>query len=522
MRFRSLPVGFLLSTLTVAPAASAGAGGEATRDEQSAGKTTGTTVIIHGFQLSESVPDWTFHLAEAIRERAGGGRIYQYHTSTGDLVPCSHPACGPQSEAGEAIIVFDWAAASNASGAGFSEAAAESLVAGLVKWSRADPPLTTLNGLHLLGHSRGAVVASEAAERLIAAGLPPPDRVTNLDPHDGGAFGLTDERREPEGLWDDLDVNELHPEYLCSTSPGEPSGVCAWRGVGHNENYWRDQDAWPCLLDPDGRPVPGASEFDGSSLDSFCHSDVHSWYYFTVDIQAATHPETGDPPGLDWFDPSATTCETPTRSWPLARTIDGFNSSRVGGGEVRCPDDPVAQQRVRFDFNLAEGLVNGDFEKPSDGSVLAGWQFHGGGGTAHLDTGSGSHLLLDAGEWRQHNRFLTPDDTLALSFCRSILMAGAGDPLTITLHHDGGSRVLHAEEPTATTGWQCFTVAMEAQEAGRACTLEIELGDDGAAPAARIGVDDIALVVGIFIDGFESGNTDHWSAVNPQTSLTLF
>ena len=89
---------------------------------------TGTTVILHGLQLSATVPDWTFYMAEAIRLRAGGGRVFEYDAATGGLVDCAHPACGPQGSAGETVIVFGWAADSVESGTGFSEAAAEALV----------------------------------------------------------------------------------------------------------------------------------------------------------------------------------------------------------------------------------------------------------------------------------------------------------------------------------------------------------------------------------------------------------
>lgn len=190
-RFALLAGVFLFATAPCVPAA------EQHRD------VTGTTVILHGLQLSATVPDWTFYMAEAIRLRAGGGRIFEYDAATGGLVDCGHPACGPQGSAGETVIVFDWAADSAESGTGFSEAAAEALVGGLVRWSRGEPPQASLDALHLIGHSRGAVVASETAERLIAAGLPAPEHITTLDPHDAGAFGLTDEQSEPEGLWID-------------------------------------------------------------------------------------------------------------------------------------------------------------------------------------------------------------------------------------------------------------------------------------------------------------------------------
>ncbi len=491
-----------------------GEGGAADPEERGEA-VTGTTVIIHGFQLSGTMPDWPFHMAEAVRVRAGEGRIFSYDPASGDLNDCGHPACGPQGAGGETVIVFDWAADSAESGTGFSEAAAEALVAGLVRWAGSDPPLAILDHVHLIGHSRGAVVSSETAERLLAAGLPAPEQVTSLDPHDTGAFGLSEDRPEPEGLWDDLDVNDLHPDYRCGSPPGEPSGVCSWLGLGYHDNYWRDVDGWPCLFDPDGKTVPGGSDFDASGLGAFCHSDVHAWYHFTIDTAAATHPVTGDPPGADWFDPAITTCDTAARTWPLARTIDGYNVSRVGGSAVRCPDDPGAMQQVLFNFNLAEGLVNGDLEKQSSASAFSGWQFHGGGGSGQLADDGDDYLRLDAGQWRRHNRFLVPGGAFGVRFCRKIEAAGAGDLLTLILHQGAGSRMMYEEDPVAASGWQCRTVALTEEERGLPSVLEIVVADNGAPPSARIGVDDVGLVMGVFIDGFESGDTAEWSSVVP-------
>ena len=430
----------------------AGGAGAANNASPKVADVTGTTVVIHGFQLSGAVPDWPFYLAEAIRVRAGGGRIFEYDPATGDLVDCSHPACGPQDAGGETVIVYDWAVASNQSGTGFSEVAGEALAAGLAEWSGATPSLADLDHLHLIGHSRGAVVASEAAERLVAAGLPAPEQVTSLDPHDTGAFGLTEERREPEGLWDDLDVNDLHPEYECGPQPGESSGVCSWLGVGYHDNYWRNQDGFPCFFDPDGKPVPGGSDFDASGLDDFCHSDVHAWYYFTVDTAATTHPETGDPPGLDWFDAGNLTCDMTSRTWPLARTVDGFNASRIGGSPERCPDDPSSKQEVRFDFSLREGLVNGDFEKQPAGDVIAGWWLHGGGGAGVLADDGDAYLRLEAGQLRRHGRFYVPGSTSDIRFCRRVEVAGPGDDLTLTLRQGAQSRILHPRGPDCDIG----------------------------------------------------------------------
>jgi hypothetical protein len=128
-------------------------------------------------------------------------------------VDCSHPACGPQAPGGETVIVFDWAAASAESGAGYSEAAAEALVAGLVQWSQADPQLANLDHLHLIGHSRGAVVASEVSERLIAAGPPVPEQVLfdfSLEEGLVNGHSMTNPGRETIGVQIPLDRAGMH------------------------------------------------------------------------------------------------------------------------------------------------------------------------------------------------------------------------------------------------------------------------------------------------------------------------
>jgi len=468
---------------------------------------TGTTVITHGYQTGGSVPDWSFVVADAIRLRAGGGRVLEYIPTTGELQICSHWACGPQAEDGETIIVFDWANDSNDSGEGFSESAAEALAAVLVRSSASDPPLVNLEHLHLIGHSRGAVVNSEAAERLIAAGFPAPEHVTNLDPHDSGALRAPGEDPEKQLSWEDLEVNEEHPEYVCSDPPGEASGVCSWAGVGFNDNFWRDIDNLVCFLDPDGKVVPGSADLDASGLDDLCHSDVHRWYYFTIDTAAATHPVSGNPPGADWFEPANTSCATSSRTWPLARTVDGFNFSRMAGAAMRCPDEPARRQAVHFDFNLREGLVNGAFDKEgSGGADIPGWSFHGGGGTAAVSTLGDNFLDLYAGQWRTRNRLLLPRFTTGVRFCRRVFDPGSGESFSVRLLGDGGDRVLYEETLTAVTDWECTVVPVWEDERQTVARLRLELGDLGSGSSANVGVDDVRL---------ELGQTTNWSGQAP-------
>ena len=483
-----------------------------------AGTPPATTVVTHGFQLSGTVPDWVFALSDAIARRAGietgsEGRVLVYQGADGSLVDCSHPQC-TTSGPGHNVIVFDWADDSNEEGAGFSEAAAEALFAGLVAWNLEDPPLVDLERLHLIGHSRGAVVQSEVAERLIAAGLPAPLQVTSLDPHDaGGGFA---EAGVPAGGLDDYDVNQEHPEYDCHDESTTP-GVCAWQESGYHDNYWQNDSSCFFLL-PRGLELFGASNFNQNDLDSpFCHSDTHAWYFFTVAPPAPVHPVTLDPPGPDWFG-VLTECSTSPRTVPLTRAADGYNLSDAASGlAARCPQGPGDRQSVLFDFDLQEGVVNGDFERVRPGEqVQAGWSFHGGLFAASLGFDTDNHLVLDAGDLARHGRIHLPVNTLAIEVCRKVVTASGSDLLSVALLRDGaGPRELltPSQQSVATlSGWDCFEAPILEQEAGRRIRLEISLTD---LEAPTVWIDDVRLVVPIFADGFESGDTTRWSMSVP-------
>ena len=370
---------------------------------QDATRPAGTTVITHGYQLLPVVPPWPFAMAVEIRDRIGGGRVLAYDKASGQLNDCTRRTCDDpprQDRPGdETFVVFDWADDSNELGSGFSEAAAEALFAALVKGSRTRPQRVNLDELHLIGHSRGSVVHSELTERLIAAGFPAPRHVTTLDPHDEGAFNVP-RGMDPElfhaGLAD-TDVNVDHSEY-------RHNSIWFWEGVGFHDNYYREG----CSLDPDGERVAGAANLDlsavgGSFGNDICHLEVASWYRRTISKRRRA--------SRGWFDPRASSCASHVRNKPLRRDADGFYFSRLGGGTAaRCPTDPAQRQAVLFDFNLPEGLVNGDFERGgSGGAQISGWSFHGGGGDARTtERNDSTVLLLEGGQWRRHNRFYLP------------------------------------------------------------------------------------------------------------------
>ena len=481
---------------------------------------SGTTVITHGFELPlASFPSWTYRLAEAIRDHAahgGTGRILRYIKDTGELALCLSPTCSPGAAGPETVIVFDWEDDSNDPGEGFSEAAAEALFAALVEGSRADPPTVNLSALHLIGHSRGTVVNSEVAERLIAAGFPPPLQVTTLDPHDWGGYGplsttppddgdlasrssLASQPQPLEIGHEDFDVNEEHA-YQCGAGvPSDPSGVCAWEGVGFNDNYFQEGS-----IGLDGRRIRGAanldlSSFEGAGINDIGHEDVHNWYHCTVDPTTTSAP--CDP---GWFENEAGPCaDLPTSGDPAARTdtfaaeADGFFFSRLGGGEAaRCPEEGESQ-RVEFDFALQEGLVNGDFEKKgSGGAVIPGWSYHGGGGSAVAFTPvDNNYLELSPGQQRTHNRTFVPWNASGVHYCWRVSTGGSPETFQVVLKGSGGDEVIDQLLLASATNWVCTVAPVPEADRGQVRRLEVELTDSGSFSAIVVDVDDVKFAL---------------------------
>ena len=475
-----------------------------------------TTVVTHGYQFFGTVPEWPYALANGVAVRAGveggeEGQVYIYEGSNPDLVVCQHGRC-TASGTGHTVIVFDWASESNQSGAGFSEAAAEAFFAGLIAWSEADNPLVDLSQLHLIGHSRGAIVNSEIAERLIASGYPAPIQVTSLDPHDAGEANRPP-GSAPEGGLDDYDVNQEHPEYDCHAESPTP-GVCSWVGTAYHDVYWQDENGAGCFISPDGRELYGASNFNQNGLDDpFCHSDTHRWYLMTIDTDVETHPVTGLPPGPDWYG-AGLQCDASPRTTPLARTRDGYNLSAAAGGESnRCPTGPNTQQQVNFDFGLQEGLVNGDFERTRDTGAQAGWSFHGGDLQGDFGFDTSNYLILESGGSARHNRFYLPAEALAMQICRKVSVASASDLLSMTLSSPTfpDRQLLSAEQQNlaSPSDWECFEAQLIESETDAVVQIEVSVSNT-ASPS--VFVDEIRPVLGIFLDGFEDGTTTAWSA----------
>ncbi len=215
------------------------------------------TILTHGFSTS-SRPDWLNTMRNAINDRlpVERGRIHidliVEVNHDGDLEVTETSTAG---EREETLIVLDWSEV-----AFFKEAegkekvpkkptaeVAETVAEHLLN----DPRLLRLP-IHLAGHSRGGSLISEIARLLGRHGIWI-EQVTHWDP--------------------------------CPISIDEP--VDTYENTFFSDNYWRDGE----LLIPAGAPVAGAynrdlGNLDGGygTLDGGDHSDVHLWYFGTVNL----------------------------------------------------------------------------------------------------------------------------------------------------------------------------------------------------------------------------------------------
>ena len=307
-----------------------------------------TTVISHGYNFPGYDPlgHWMLEMAEAICDRQGGGSIYQYDSQTGECEKLK--SLGDKQN--NSVILFDWKEDSNDPEPGHSEAAGNALFCALVEGKETKG--FDLEKLHLIGHSRGCVVNSEAAERLLTLGYPV-DQMTFLDAHDWG-------------------LNVTHVDTYVNPVEME-SGVEAWKGVQWADAYWH-----AASIGLSGRPVNGAYS---QQLDVKRHFEVYRWYLDSIQDRDSK---------------------------------EGYYWSESGGGASDRP--PISGNPVEAQFSfLSDGLVNGSFDlEPPLSRRIAGWAHHGGGGFGHIDNGIleldlGNHS-------KSHDRVFIHDSVQFLTF----------------------------------------------------------------------------------------------------------
>lgn len=273
----------------------------------------GVTVITHGFQLDRRPAAWISAMAAAAAGRSGipWSDVTWYHIEIRDS---AHPTvtafiklAGPDpavSPTGEVFVTVDWSENSGLDPLATSSEIVAQLCVNSLKEQRPGlgGPLAALP-IHLVGHSRGASVVSEVARLLGESGIWV-DHLTTLDPHPiDTARGIT---------YGDAEI-------------------VVRENIVFADNFWRKDVIWN-PIDVNGKPVVSAFDRRLSEISlswsgyPFEHSDVHLWYFGTINTSADANNGEHTVPA-SWYD------ET------LPRDRSGYFFSRIGGG--------VEDRRVR-------------------------------------------------------------------------------------------------------------------------------------------------------------------------------
>jgi len=478
----------------------------------------GITILIHGYNLSgDGIFGDTFNPiddywndrnenVEAILQRFGGGRAFAYEPDDGTFVQ-QVGLPGSQLEqldksirfGGHVVLAHDWSFVSNDTESGQAEAAADALFAALIQHQYVTPQASTsIAPLHIIGHSRGASVASELIQRL---GFYKIDVAyfTSLDPHDFDEDGFSPvpfdgSFHDPAvQIWDNVDYADNY--WQVSSVPGVPSG----RQLGHLvDGYVHDHDLTPLIELSDG-PL---GEGDGTS-----HGQVIDWYFGTVAI-GRENPL--------WYSSNLGATATGFQHWI---SQGGFNSSYalpIPSGTVR-PDPtlssisglipyaaPGEENYYAGEDNGSVTFFNGNFDLPDlSNQSLAGWHDHGGDSglgvfSSALGIGFDGFAAIDT--TATHNRMYFPFNRPALSFKYSLKNVGTPDSDAVTddwlVVHVGGVELRRFNLSQLTIGTsESDIILLPVNPNGFVDTLHFEI-DAGSTPGVNAGVliDDIKFL----------------------------
>ncbi|MCG3144658.1 MAG: hypothetical protein HONDAALG_02109 [Gammaproteobacteria bacterium] len=376
-----------------------------------------------------------------------------------------------QTQSGQPAFFFNWKAQSNNAGGGWAEASGELLAAKIA----ADDPSKSQD-YHLVGHSLGTVVVSEAARRLRAWGYQV-RQISYLDAVDGPrvfttAVGVESSRFNPL--------------------------VGAWVGVDRIDNYWGNGKTLPVTpnLILQGHNVDGAIN---RILPDEDHEGLHDFYDKTVLDPLGNR--TGWYWSLNGGGWSVNVGETKTRH-PLDR--DG-KIPRVFNGDFSAVD--ASQSGASF-AGYEWQVCSKETKHACDGGS---WdEYHGhkfvqlrerpgnkrGNFAAFLPTVSGSTGIPKL----EHAPVFIPPGAAILKFNLWIEKPDAGDFLRIYINEDQNDqdgrfdrRVHEVNLNNRTTGFQEQRINIS-QFAGRAVRIKFTVEDPGISTvSSQVWIDDIDL-----------------------------
>ena len=239
-------------------------------------KFSGATIVTHGFQPTDGSGDSLLPIAQAIHGLPGKSWVLDLDVLGTDFNPFLDTGRGgfdtgdsvlpeftDQGQAGELILLWDWATVSQEFSTGFTEAAADALFSqlvnfgiidlqatggtGIVDLAPADPkdtkPKPKAPPLHFIAHSFGAAVNTEVIERLAFYDIKV-DHATFLDPHD-----FDEEFLAIDGTTGQFELNK--PQGPAVTDEGY--GVTIWDNIEFADVYYQTES-----FSPRRRPIPGA------------------------------------------------------------------------------------------------------------------------------------------------------------------------------------------------------------------------------------------------------------------------
>jgi probable HAF family extracellular repeat protein len=413
---------------------------------------------------------WLFDLARDLDDfDPGSVRVHTMDRDTFAMLDADGNPAAPQDVADPGVhhvLLWDWSVNSffifgtdSYHNDGYAYAAGDALHAFL-----------RFHGIHdradyFIGHSRGAVVVSETARRMIVDGIDPV-QVIYLDGEGGDFVSAAYEDDRFDGWaaggaapvrYDSIDSTTFEGDCYYGFNLGGPE--CGAAGCGSRLNTYDlgtayrhgHCEGW------DGAPPPiweyliegPSTARDGSGL-------VFDGQRFAVrDLPTAT----------------------PTLPPVAASDWEGHPADRT--------------------------LFNGDFEWGS----VAGWLSHGGGGHGHVDSAfeSSSHLELDDGAgdaWRDHAFFWLRQEWEALRFRYRVSDQDCNDAFQVTLRRcdagdcaGGQDQTWFVTDRCAETGWRLFTAVVPDGHRGSLCRLRFwkDPGPDGDIDS-QVRIDDVRFL----------------------------
>jgi len=266
----------------------------------------GVTVITHGLQVNNGYPAWLDDMGSAIVARAGTTTAV-IHLEVGHLNNGTVGITVFEKESGlwpvegstnaEVVVKLFWHTVAGLTDSttttDVANLAVPYLLSPIIVGNQTNHPLAEMP-IHLMGHSRGASVATELSRLLAKSGIWV-DQVTTIDPHPIGADGVVN-------IYDNVLFADNYFQ-LDNTGFFPISGE-------HVDGTAEEQ--LTSLFDSDG--IDDTGNFSD-------HIETHDWYYGTIDLAATT--ASGDPlPRSIWY----------PFQYPFTYAR-GFQLSRIASGQ---------------------------------------------------------------------------------------------------------------------------------------------------------------------------------------------